>query len=649
MIRKAILLTPPKAENVGGQDLPAPMIKLAGVPLIKRSLLSLENQGIHDVVVVVGYRGEEVRRWVSSDREITAKITWVETSDANLCDGLSLLRSREYVDEPVLVLGSQLLFAPDILASLTDAPLGSESATLLVDRKLSRIYDLGSALKVRTRGDMVQAMGMGLSDYDAVALGIAAVSPRLLHSLDEESVAGRGLDALLAGGTAGRKIRARGINGSQWQEVASPETRLHAEWLMRAYGEDLAGHEPGNAPPVTPSDPRRTLSYIEGLLSEKNARHYVLFNPGPVLTSPRVKSALVHHDVCHRDSDYAGIVSGLKRKIRTVCKGGSRHDVVLFSGSGTAAMEASISSCVPSGGTLLVISNGAFGERFSEIAAVHDIPTVHLRYNWGELIDAREVARTLAAHPEIVATIMCHHETSVGILNPIQEIGRLCRARDVLFFVDAVSSLGGEDLDIRRDNIDVLISSANKCLHAVSGVSFVCVSDRVWPRIKGQEPKVYYLDLKRHHKISVEQSLTPFTPAVSCFFALDAALDELLSQGVSTRIAHYQELNQRIRQALRSMGMDQFTNTGHESHSICTVRTPDYINFPELYEQMKARGYIVYGCKDDLKDSYFQVANMGELSEEMVQGFLDTLRHVLEQAAQRRGQVVELMPATATQ
>ena len=647
MIRKAILLTPPRAESVGGQDIPAPMVQLGGASLIKRSLKALETQGIEEVVVVVGYRGEEVRRSIASDAEITARITWVETSDRNPGDGLSLARARRHVDEPVLVLSSQLLFAPEVIAPLTDATLEGEDAVVLVDRKLGRIYDLGSALKVRSRNGVIQAMGTDLSTFDAVAVGIAAVRPEMLDTLEEQTGATRGVEALLGEGALRRRVRAQEINGSQWQEVNSPETRLHAEWLVRAYGEDLSGHSQGMAAPpaLTPNDPRRTLSYIEGLLSEKNARHYVLFNPGPVLTSARVKSALVHHDVCHRDSDYASIVRGLKHKIRRVCKGGPEHDVVLFSGSGTASMEAAISSCVPPDGELLVISNGAFGERFAEIAQVHDIPIVHLRYDWGELIDVQEVARTLASHPDIVATIMCHHETSVGTLNPVQEIGRLCQARDILFFVDAVSSLGGEDLDVRRDGIDVLISSANKCLHAISGVSFVCVSERVWPRIEGLKPRVYYLDLKRHHRISVAQSLTPFTPAVSSFFALDAALDELLAQGVSSRNAHYKALNQRIRDALRALGLEQFTDTGHESHSITTVKTPPYITFPELYEQMKARGYIIYGCKDHLKDRYFQVANMGELSEEMVQGFLDTLDQVLRRAAGRTGEVVSIRSA----
>jgi 2-aminoethylphosphonate-pyruvate transaminase len=365
----------------------------------------------------------------------------------------------------------------------------------------------------------------------------------------------------------------------------------------------------------------------------------VLFNPGPVLTSPRVKSALVHHDVCHRDSDYSVILRRLHRKLRRVCRGGPEHDIVLISGSGTASMEAALSSCVPPEGKLLVVSNGAFGERFAEIAEVHKIQTVHLRYEWGELIDPQDVDRILADDPEIVATIMCHNETSVGLLNPVQEVGKICRKRDRMYFVDAVSSLAGEDLDVRRDKIDVLISSANKCLHAISGVSFVCVNKRIWPRIESIPPRVYYLDLKRYHRLSEQISQTPFTPAVSNFFALDAALDELLKGGVSKRITHYREINSRMRSALQSMGLELFTNSGHESHTITTIKVPDYITFEELYEELKSRGYIVYACKKPLADRYFQIANMGDLSDEMIQGFLDTLQHVLHQAARRKWRV----------
>jgi 2-aminoethylphosphonate-pyruvate transaminase len=644
MIRKAIVLAAGRGRQTNGHDVPAPLTEVGGASLLKRTLVTLEQQGIHDTVVVVGFRGEEIRRHVAGDGEISSRITWVENPDWHLPDVTSLSRVRALLDEPSLLLSTDLLFAPEMLAPLIDRDEYSAQITSLVDRKLYHVYDLSSTIKLQMVGKRVVAIGHELAEFDAVEVGIRVIHPEVLDGLDQ--LAGQTVLDLLRAATQRRQLDVVDINGSQWQQITSPETRLHGEWLLRAYGDDLSGHEPAR-PPRVGTDAQRTLSYIEGLLSEKSARHYVLFNPGPVLTSPRVKSALVHHDVCHRDSDYSAVLRRLQRKLRRVCRGGADHDIVLLSGSGTAAMEATVSSCISKTGKLLVISNGAFGERFAEIADVHGIRTVHLRHAWSEILDPREVEQALDGDPEIEAVIMCHHETSVGILNPVHEIGDICRRRDRMFFVDAVSSLGGEDLDVRRDKIDVLISSANKCLHAISGVSFVCIDSRIWPRVEKIAPRGYYLDLRRYHSFTQSLAQTPFTPAVSNFFALDAALDELLKEGIVHRIRHYRTINRRIRKALRLLGLEQLTDTGHEAHTITTLKVPPYLRFADLYEELKSRGYIIYACREHLKDRYFQIANMGALSDEMIQGFLDTLALVLRRAAQRAERVAGADPVQA--
>jgi 2-aminoethylphosphonate-pyruvate transaminase len=197
-----------------------------------------------------------------------------------------------------------------------------------------------------------------------------------------------------------------------------------------------------------------------------------------------VKSALVHHDVCHRDQDFTGVVRRLRTKLGPVFGAGAGHEVLVLTGSGTAAMEMAVTSVVPPGKAILTIENGAFGERLGEIAELHGLPHVTLKAPWGSLIEPADVEAALAQDPRIAAVAMIHHETSVGIMNPVAAIGRLCRARGVTSVVDAVSSLGVEDLDVERDQIDVCFSSANKCLHSVSGVSFVCVAPEVWARIE---------------------------------------------------------------------------------------------------------------------------------------------------------------------
>ena len=319
----------------------------------------------------------------------------------------------------------------------------------------------------------------------------------------------------------------------------------------------------------------------------------------------------------------------LTSKLRRIFRGSAAHTVCMITGSGTAAMECSISSAVPRDGKILVIDNGAFGERVLDIATVHEMDIVHLRYPWGTQVDPRDVKRAFDANPDIAAVAMPHHETSVGLLNPVREIGALCKANDALFIVDAVSSLGAEDIDVVRDNIDICFGSANKCLHAISGAGFVCVAPRAWEKIERIKPRSFYLDLKRYRRYQEDLAQTPFTPAVSAYFALEAACDEFLADGHAARFSGYRARNAVLREGLGRLGMAPLTSTGNESHSVVTVCVPDGVVFSELYAELKDRGYIVYGCKDVLADRFFQVANMGDLSVEQLEHFLLVIGDVI--------------------
>jgi 2-aminoethylphosphonate-pyruvate transaminase len=357
------------------------------------------------------------------------------------------------------------------------------------------------------------------------------------------------------------------------------------------------------------------------------AAELVLLNPGPCTTSARVKAAAMRHDVCHRDAEYGRDVARVADKLRRICGGSEEHEVLLVTGSGTAAMECAIASTVPHAGQgkILVLDNGAFGERLAEIARLHEMDLVHLRYEYGQHIEPADVEAALAAHPTIRVVAMVHHETSVGILNPVAAIGAICRRHDRLFLVDAVSSLGAEDLDVVRDDIDVLWGSANKCLHGAAGVSFLSVSPRTWPMIAGVKPRVYYLDLKRYRAVMQEKSQTPFTPAVGTLYALEAAADEWLADGKAARVAMYARRNRRLRAGLAELGLKAFTKSGQEAHSIVTASLPESVTFADLYEPLKLAGFVIYDCKPPLQGRYIQIANMGSIGEHAIDQFLDAL------------------------
>lgn len=638
MITRALILAAGRGERIGDLETPNCLARVGGLTLLERTLRVLVGAGVRQVSVVVGWQSHLVRaaltEWtrgsVASEAEVVLSVFDNPAWDGP--NGLSVQAARAFITERTLLVMADQIAAPTLVAELCRLPPEGELSVLGVDRDLARVFDIDDATKVRLRatpgGSMVAAIGKGLAATDGVSTGLFVMSPSLLRALD-----GLARPSLTEGVQAAAEaglVEAHDVGQRLWQDVDTPQMRLHAEWLLRVYGDDLARPEV-SAPPLSPA--ADTLALVERLVAEKDQPGHILLNPGPVMTSARVKAALVHHDVCHRDQDYSDVVRRLEDKLRPVFRASPDHQILLLTGSGTAAMEMAIASVVAPDRKLLVLSNGAFGERLAEIAQLHGISTVSLRCPWGQLPRPDDVARALDADPAIDTLAMIHHETSVGLLNPVGAIGAVCRARGVLTIVDAVSALGAEDVDVMRDGVGVCLSSANKCLHSVSGVSFLCVSPAVLPRLERVAPRSYYLNLGRYLRAKHDLGQTPFTPAVSAFFALEVALDELDEQGgVPARRETYRRRNLRIRRVFADLGFESLTNTGRESLTISTLRVPEHLTVDDLYQGIRERGFIIYKCKAALAARHVQVANMGELPDATIDGFLAAVTAVVTEA-----------------
>jgi 2-aminoethylphosphonate-pyruvate transaminase len=566
------------------------------VAMVRRTLVSLHQSGIRDVAVVDGEHAEElldrlaVHEMPSLRVRVYSNRTWRQAS------GSAVLLASDFVgqsDEPILILRGDRPLDRETLAELSHAKLSEAAGEICVSPPPES--DLSEEVKVALNSaGHVSGLGLDLERFDAVFTGHALVRPEIieyLRALPNPSIED-GLLALLRHGT----VRAR-------------FGRVDWPWGLR--------------------QPVEMQTQVDAILGAKKHPRYTLLNPGPVNTTARVKSAMVHHDVCHRDPAFSELMVSLTNKLRRVFRGSPEHTMCVVTGSGTAAMECAISSVVPRDRKILVVDNGAFGERMYEIARLHEMDIVHLRYAWGDCVDPADVEKAFERHPDIAVVAMTAHETSVGLLNPLRAVGEICRRNDALFLVDAVSALGAEDIDVVRDQIDVCWASANKCLHAISGAGFLSVSPRTWQKIENVKPRSYYLDLKRYRRYVEELAQTPFTPAVSAYFALEAALSEFLADGHSSRWSMYKQRNHRLRRGLADIGMAPFTRTGHESHSVVTCCVPSGVTFQELYDGLKARGYVIYGCKDVLADKFLQVANMGDLSVDRIDCFLEEAAEVI--------------------
>ena len=356
-------------------------------------------------------------------------------------------------------------------------------------------------------------------------------------------------------------------------------------------------------------------------------RPYILLNPGPVNVSPRVQQALLRGDLCHREEEFSALLVAVRTKLLQAFAPRGYTPVVL-SGSGTLAVEAMVSSALPEGRKLLVINNGVYGERILHMAEAHRIPAVELRYGWTERPDLAQIEDTLRNDLAIAAVALVHHETTTGLLNPVTEVGALTRRAGRLFLLDAVSALGGEDLDLARDGVDLCACTANKCVQGLPGVAFVLVRTEAMAAMQQVPRRSLYLHLPLHWEAQERRSI-PFTPSVQAWYALDAALDELLEETVAGRVRRYRAASQLLREGFARLGLKALLPSLYQANSLTALLLPDGVTYYRLHDDLKARGFVIYEGQGKLQSGIFRVANMGHLTLNDFRQFLQALEEVL--------------------
>jgi 2-aminoethylphosphonate aminotransferase len=357
---------------------------------------------------------------------------------------------------------------------------------------------------------------------------------------------------------------------------------------------------------------------------------YVLLNPGPACTTPTVRQALLTPDLCHREPEFFQVMRHVRDEIADLAGGGTDWSTVIFSGSGTAAVEAVVSSVVPPGQKLLVIDNGVYGDRIRQMAAAHGIPHQVLKYEWTQPPRPEDVEAAFAADPTLSHLAVVHHETTTGILNPIPALAEVCRARKRSLIVDAMSSFAGEPLDVRELGIDYLISSSNKCLQGMAGLSFVVGKRTALESLREIPARSVYLNLYNQWQAE-EADNTPFTPAIQIFFALKQAIAETRAEGLANRCRRYAECARVLREGLAELGLEPIVAPEWRSNTLTTFPLPPGVAYDPLHDAMKRRGYVIYAGQGDLKRWAFRIANLGTLTPEAMRGVVAAVRESIKE------------------
>ncbi len=354
----------------------------------------------------------------------------------------------------------------------------------------------------------------------------------------------------------------------------------------------------------------------------------ILLNPGPVCTSGRVRDALLRGDMCHREGEFSMILDGVRKKIIRAFTPNGDYTTAIITGSGTASLEAGVSSSVSEGKKLLVIDNGVYGDRIARIASAYKIDTVVLKCDWFGQPDIGKIEETVIRDKDIEVVAMVHHETTTGLLNPIHSIGEIVKKYRRTFLVDSISGLGGEEIDVANDNVDICIGSANKCIQGLPGVSFVLLKSAEVDRLRSIPARSLYLNLISQLDEQEERGECPFTPAVQTFYAFDEALDELLEEGVANRIKRYQRASGFLRSKFKEFHLKFLLPEEIRSHTITSLYLPNGMSYIQLHDMLKERGFVIYAGQGQLNAKIFRIANMGELSMQDLEEFINNFKDV---------------------
>lgn len=357
----------------------------------------------------------------------------------------------------------------------------------------------------------------------------------------------------------------------------------------------------------------------------------ILLNPGPVNVSERVRQALLKPDICHRESEFNDLLEGIQDKLVRAFAPSGEYLPILITGSGTAAVEAAITSCLPPGRRILVIKNGVYSQRIASIAAAHKMQNMDIPGEWDQRFDTETVPVALRQNKAIEVVAVVHHETSTGLLNPVKEIGAIVKKAGRTLLVDGVSSLAGEDLDFVSSNVGLIAGSSGKCIQGFPGVGFVLVRRDIMEQMVTYEQRSVYFHLPTYYK-HLEEGSIPFTPAVQLYYAFDEALSELLDEGVPTRIARYRKMARLIRNRMRAIRMKFYLREPLWSSTLTAFNLPEGVYYDHLHDLLREREYVIYAGQAQLADKLFRVANMGALTEANITGFLDAFEEVLPRA-----------------
>ena len=609
-VRQAVILAAGLGSRLRGpfENQPKGFLQLGDTPIIEESLGKLIGAGITDILIVTGYCHEVYDR-------IAEKFPFVRTvfnpDYATTGSMLSLCVAAQCIHADFLLLESDLIYEFSALQTLQNS---SHKNIILLSGKT----DSGDEVYVGVQGDRIVNLSKNrkaIGTLGGELVGISKLSRTLVLEMADlgcgktETTPQYHYEDCLTDLSDTAAIRYECIEDLAWMEIDD------SNHLQKAREKIY--------PLIQQRDAHRVLS--------KKVSRNVLLNPGPATTTDTVKYAMVTEDICPREKDFGELVESIRNDLVRVVHGEEKYAAVLFASSGTGGVEACLSSVVPHGKSVLIINNGAYGQRMQQIC--DGLGVDHIDYNiaWGSTIDTDKVEDIIEKAKQAITHIaLVHHETTVGILNNLSEISRIAQKQRIEVIVDAMSSYAGIPIDIKNPEIHYLIASSNKCIQGMAGLSFVICQKKALERTREIKPRNFYFNLFQNYVYFKDRNEMQFTPPVQVLYALRQAINEYFLESEQGRANRYTKMYEVLVQGLEELGFRFLIEKKYHAKILTAIIEPqdEHYSFGEMHDFLFQRGFTIYPGKGTAEKT-FRLANMGAITEQDIKEFLAHLKDYL--------------------
>jgi aspartate aminotransferase-like enzyme len=334
-----------------------------------------------------------------------------------------------------------------------------------------------------------------------------------------------------------------------------------------------------------------------------------LLAPGPTPVPERALAEMALPIIHHRAPEYSVVLQEVRDNLKYLFQ--TKNEVLIFTSSGTGAMEGCVSNLLSKGDRAIAVRGGKFGERWFDICKAYSVDVQAIDVEWGHAVSPKAIEDALNKDPKIKAVYIQASETSTGVYHPVKEIAEIVKKREnTILIVDAITALGVVNIPQDEWGIDVVVTGSQKALMLPPGLAFASLNEKAWSFVEKSDLPKYYFNFKKEKK-SLEKNQNAYTPNVQLIVGLREILKEIKKEGLEHVFKRHANLANATRKAVQALGLKLYPSD-EPSNALTAAWAPDGIDAGKITKLIREKyGITIAGGQDAVKGKIFRIAHLG--------------------------------------